>query len=424
MLFFFSLQNEQRLVDINKRLEISHQKVENLRHTNKAITIYAPAKYPAAKCFADIPMTFGWTDDNTPKASTQQNYQIRSGLVPISHKNVNDKLKFYHVPTQTENLNSKIQNLSEYSRYEDGLGVPPANIDSINALLLFDKAENPYNNYRNAQKTDTAGRVSRMTRSDTSSSVSKMEAAPSSIVNRKLGTKKVVDNLFYTPGLHEAPAIDAPFDLPDLPGIADDISFNVVVNEHAIAPSVSSGGLILPDLPDIEGHAFSMATDSVSAPQTNNGTRDLTTSVIGGENVVDSVPTVPPPPPLPLMVQYHAATPPPPPPPLPPIELLKGADKSTSTLAPKHDNNAARNNLMEAIRLAGGKAKLRAAAVQQAADIRKVFGIFCGISKFYILLLISLFYFLLGGQINGKFSDNCYRRWSHGWLAQQAGNAT
>lgn len=386
-------QNAQRISSINKRLEIANEKVDRLSKTNKAITIYAPAKYPGNSIFADIPVTFKSRevdsfcapdeDFEEPNVSINRDYHVKSGLDPIDHKNIQDKLKFYHVPQEKSNKFSITENLV----YKAGLGNPPANIiTSIDALLLFDKPENPYANYRNASKMDSSDSYSttstsaQMAKKDLSS---KLDAAPFSISNRKLTIKK---DLFYTPGLQSAPEIDLPFDLPDLPGIADDISFNINVDENQIAPSNTNTGLMLPDLPDIMNFNFSHAADTVSLASSSKTAahvkkHDEHDSSVGF--VQQQPPKMSPSQSSSIPQQPLLSSPPPPPPPLPPVELLKVSEKSPDVSVPpipKVVEDAARSNLMEAIRHAGGKAKLRAAAPattttteQQMPDKQKVY---------------------------------------------------
>ena len=53
-------------------------------------------------------------------------------------------------------------------------------------------------------------------------------AAPTTITNREELERGTADNYFYMPGLGEVPDIDVPVDLPDLPGVVDDIMYRFV----------------------------------------------------------------------------------------------------------------------------------------------------------------------------------------------------
>lgn len=53
-------------------------------------------------------------------------------------------------------------------------------------------------------------------------------AAPTTITNREELERGTADNYFYMPGLGEVPDIDVPVDLPDLPGVVDDITYRFV----------------------------------------------------------------------------------------------------------------------------------------------------------------------------------------------------
>lgn len=142
-------------------------------------------------------------------------------------------------------------------------------------------------------------------------------------------------------------------DLPDLPGIADDITFNMdddfmIVPSRSRSDTVRSLGISVTDSKD----PITSKAEPIPMPSPS--------SVLTNENIESKVVDIPKPPPpevTPRIEEYIIPPPPPPPsaipkPPPPPIN----ANTNTSPAS------NARLNLLADIRKAGGKAKLRPAA--------------------------------------------------------------
>ncbi|GAB0087798.1 hypothetical protein DMENIID0001_021480 [Sergentomyia squamirostris] len=305
-------KNNSRVDDIRHRINVANAKVEKLVGIKKSVTIYSPAKYPSGETVEDIPVTFPTSHpDDTVKLN--QDYTVESQLDPVSHKRLQDKLHFYHVRKINEQSSSVIP---------EGLGAPPAHLTSINSFLLFNTAENPYEHYN---KVDPLSGTIRTTSSSTvlEDDSQKMEAAPLSISNRNAQPKKVSDNFFYTPQHDDAPALDVPDDLPDLPGIAGDVTFSE--EPHQAFPETTPG--------------------TISTLLPTDDELDLNISVIKPVEIHEEVPKI-----------AEISSPPPPPPPQP----MMTSSPATSTAKPSAEKSLpqmsdARSNLMEAIRQAGGK---------------------------------------------------------------------
>lgn len=374
-------RNNKQINDINHRITVANDKIESLVGTSKAINIFSPAKYPARSRSIDVPATF--SHNTRTKIQLNTDYRVHSKFDPISHRNINDKLQCYHVRDLIVDKTTNGTTLV-------GLGPLPYHIGSINNILLFNESKNVYcDDNSNKNGMNQLYRSKQTFESSTSSNAErKMSAPPMSILNRKLGNKKINENLFYTPGLSEAPQIDVPHDLPDLPGIADDIEFNITdIDELPIVPSqLNALNLnITSDLPPVPTPSSkvelvadtisntSNIPDSIKRVEIESNNQDNTFKIATALEI-QSV-QVPPLPTIPTNLTPQPPPPPPPPPPailLPTIETVKPSPnesnaiiKATPRPQPIIDNSGnMHNSLMAAIRQAGGKAKLRAAELR------------------------------------------------------------
>ncbi|VDM66034.1 unnamed protein product [Strongylus vulgaris] len=177
--------------------------------------------------------------------------------------------------------------------------------------------------------------------------------------------KRVVDPLDYVPEAGPLEDLDLPNILPDLPGIAEDLTlpdFDVVLpavfsdtHQSTVEPD------ILKDLETVGSNASNSASD-VSKPDKNDAKDEKEPSGVADVIVdVRSLPTL-------KEVQSAPAVtsvPPPPPPPPPPPLLLSPAPAPVPQSSLPQTNDRA--DLMAAIRAAGGagKAKLKSIGSQR-----------------------------------------------------------
>ena len=92
----------------------------------------------------------------------------------------------------------------------------------VSSLLSFNTTENPYKKY--VMLDPLAGAVTK-TRSNLEEEEEDIGAAPISITQGEALDRLSTQNYFYVPNLGDVPEIDVPAYLPDLPGIADDVSY-------------------------------------------------------------------------------------------------------------------------------------------------------------------------------------------------------
>lgn len=361
-------RNNAKVQELSTRIERAQAKIRSLVGTKKAIKIYAPARFPSTQVFYDIPQTFGNSETmldehiNNQKHKKQLNYEVRSRIDAPATQALQEKLVFFHVRYKDMNDsfpgNTVAANRIHVNK-SSGMGIVPEKLRSVSSLLHCNGNEMVYgqeNGEKEAWKKAKLFKLQRQ-RQDNTEIKYLLDPAPYSLAHRNQKTDSL-GGLRYTPRLHEAPEINLPLDLPDLPGIADDIQFEGKEHQQ-IAPSLYIENL--PDLTELE-EAVTIATNisnptekqgvvlehSSQPPTTNTVPAQITKSV-----QVSVAPAPPPPPPPPPLPPPHTSTTP----------MQHNAKNENLNLQNPNTNNA-RTELMDAIRKAGGASggRLRAAA--------------------------------------------------------------
>lgn len=218
---------------------------------------------------------------------------------------IGDKLQFFHLKRDKKKQKADKPNLV-------------LNTKSINSLITFTNNENIILN-EPSLKNQT--RDPECLSNDENDYFNRFSTLIKSKANE--------ENFHYFPHLNNAPEIDLPVDLPDLPGIADDIAFT----QDLIAPSLVTMNIVN-DLPSI---------DKLMNEDTSNKKTQESFSTLELPQLIPNPPSIP----------INIPAPPPPPPPIPGNESIPKEQKLSKS------NDVQRNSLMEAIRKAGGKTKLR-----------------------------------------------------------------
>lgn len=318
--------NNKQLANISERIDVASNKISSLAGAKGATQVFSSSKYPAAHVNRQYCSVFA---DGNPIEITRHKVKCKSEAAPDEQL---DTLQFYHV---------KIRKQTNKGANE-GLGQVPKDIRSLNDMLLYNTGKNPYKKY---EMSDTL-KVSQRQNEDEKTNTSEIGAAPLSISERAALSKVPREAYFYSPNLGEVPTIDVPLDLPDLPGIADDLRF-VNNADLGIAPSVTTTPSIpdLPNLPEIPAD----------------------TSV---EEIPPDIVLPPPPPPPPVVPEIKAE---------PEVVETKAPEVPVNSISEEvveekqevkeevqlpslsFNGNNVHANLMEAIRQAGGlkKAKLK-----------------------------------------------------------------
>lgn len=323
--------NDKKLNDIAARIGAANNKVCLLTGAKKATQVFSSSKYPADNINRPYISVFARNTD--PLVITRNSLKCASATpsdAPL------ETLQFYHVKSKTQENELKTS----------GLGNPPDDITSFNEIILYNTGKNVYSKYEMSDTLD----VSHWRQSaEEKESAADIGAAPLSITFPSTTNKTNAGTFSYTPNLGDVPTIDVPLDLPDLPGIADDLRYTTQI-DTAIAPSVTTTPNI-PDLPPIFD--------------------DL--PPIENENITHHPePPQPPPPPPPVFIPQPAVEE------LPEKEtteiLPPDEKKEPVQLAPPplaaSDQIDMHASLMEAIRKAGGSknAKLKSTDAKRSED--------------------------------------------------------
>lgn len=334
--------NQAQLQKINDRVNLAQAKIEKITGSKKATNVFASAKYPAQDTTQFYDTVF--KPDQKLKSPKRPNYHAQGKHKAVDEAVLKEKLQYYHVKGGRKKKADETRG--------EGLGGLPKEIPSVSALLLFNTSENPYKKY---VMLDPLGVVTK-TRTALDDDDLGMAEAPNTIKTNEELQRLQAENYFYVPGIGEVPELDVPIALPNLLGVADDVTYSADLD--SIAPTVL--GSIIPDLPSV-----------VSGSETLPGG-----PAAGGAPPPPAGPPPPGPPPPPA-----GAPPPPPPPPPPPGPPPMGAPPpppppggappppppSANIPVEVASGEGGRSSLMDAIRKAGGT---KGAGLKSAKDKR------------------------------------------------------
>ncbi|KAJ0029193.1 hypothetical protein NQD34_004190 [Periophthalmus magnuspinnatus] len=338
-------KNRQQLQSVTDRIGLAQARVDKIKGSKKAtkVQLYTlhyytctlhlctmPAQLPNTPLQIDWPITPpSSVERQTPPHSLAHGHRIQSKIRPFDEKALQERLMYFPVC-----VNNKKRSEDET---EEGLGSLPRNISSVSSLLLFNTTENLYKKY--VLLDPLAGAV---TKTHTALETEKEEKpfdAPLSITKREQLERQAAESYFYVPNLGQVPELVVPMYLPDLPGIADDLSYSADLGP-GFAPSGNTHNI--PELP-----SFSVDSDLPAerpSPSSPPPPEPASTPVVP----VGAPPSSPPPPPPPADTPTETSR-------SPPSGPVSGAP---SEVVQPSDGRA---SLLESIRNAGGigKAKLR-----------------------------------------------------------------
>jgi WAS protein family homolog 1 len=308
-----------------------------LKTSKRSIKCFSSAKYPISH-----PPKFSSTFHDFTADHFIPKYNVHN--LPsenIESKRYSDKLQFFHLKQDRQQAAAKPNIVF--------------NATSISSLITFINNENilsePSVTVRKPQDTMPLNETIEREGNDFSRFATLIKS-------------KQDESFHYFPNMNQAPEIELPIGL-ELPGIADDIQFSSTVQE-LIAPSLAKMNIVneLPNVADLEAESNRKLVQDNSSKANEKDSTDLPSLPKAVESVKVSTTTtaIVPPPPPPIPASFI--------PPPPPIQ----SNLSDKKPEPKEPQPAdARSSLMQAIRNAGGKSKLRSApaADEQAPTTTK-----------------------------------------------------
>ncbi|CAH0562139.1 unnamed protein product [Brassicogethes aeneus] len=332
-------KNKSKLKDVTKRVEVVQTKINNLKSVKKATQVFSSSKYPANEVNRDYTSLFPCKTVLEIKRHKVKQKNYLPVFDPIN------KLSSYQNKKQSKNNNKC-----------EGLGNMPADIDFVNDLLLYNSGKNLYNKFEMMDVLKGPQNI----KHDNTVDISDIGVAPYSIREGSVVNKSNVKSFFYSPKIGDVPELNVPLDLPDLPGIADDLRYD---GDSGAASTIAPSANTLLELPPIEKLQINKVVTTVTE--------------------VDTATDIIPPAPLPVVVTSQLITPPsPPPPPPPPPPLVQEEEKKEIKIQekvipsppqvqqPEKKDFAGmdmRASLMEAIRNAGGSKKAKLKTINEDA---------------------------------------------------------
>ncbi|XP_077487093.1 WASH complex subunit 1-like [Amblyomma americanum] len=325
-----------RLQSIQARADLARTKISAIRGSSKATKVFSSYKFPAGDPDAAQELAVSLP----PVPLEPSRIRIRSQHLAPDERMLKEKLQFFNVrPPAKANLSAT----KPAWQNEEGLGRLPDSTESIGSLLLFNTGENPYTRY--VQRDPLVGAKRTAPRAEEASTgPNLLGAAPASMSGTgQRGTSQ--EGFLYSPGMGQVPQMDVPAALPDLPGVADDLSYS-----EDLGPSIAPSWL--PELPEVSSDS------SAPPPLPDVGAADLPP--------LDPTPDlgVECPPPLEMdeaevvpsqdAVSAHDTA-----------EVFEASTRSSDQepheelSLPVTEDGSARASLLESIRQAGGKAGLK-----------------------------------------------------------------
>lgn len=205
-----------KLKDVSNRVDEVERKIFQIRGVKNAIQVFSSSKYPANDTGRNYISIFPINSDiPLRRHEVTQKYPLKKDE-PI------DKLHIYHVKL------SKVE-----TEKIGGLGHVPNDVNCVSDLTLYNSGKNPYKEFSILKSVQILQPSAKIENNEKN-----IGTAPASISERLSFQNLPNQEYFYSPDLGDVPSLDVPLDLPDLPGIAGNVRYQED-NNWGIAPSVS-----------------------------------------------------------------------------------------------------------------------------------------------------------------------------------------
>lgn len=368
-----------RLTNINARTAVCLGKVNSVRGSNKATTVFSTAKFPGPKKCNPSPSTFV-DPEEFPSPFLEPDDDTHYSIPQPELSSVGNRAQSQELFDMYQSLNQHGTDMirAEFIMEDKGLGNLPAGLPSVGSCLLFNSHTNPYSNYQTLDNLMSTGRE----RAEDTVTKDGIHAAPSTLVSGEVLPDINALDLTYRPQMGEMASLALPSNLP--------LDFLADIQYDGTA------------LPSIAPSSHRAAVD-MNLPQITDGTNNRTYSAPPSAKEVRPVSTpaatntAPPPPPPsssapPPPPSTNTAPPPPPDPvntaPPPPVDMPKSSmppplENPMAGLKPpaektEDDAPPARMGLLDAIKgmnvnklRSKEEANVKAAKVQVKEEVKK-----------------------------------------------------
>ncbi len=351
-----------RLDQINNRISTCHTKVNSIRGSKKATTVFSTSKFPAPRKLPAYPTLFSQETSMSPsyrEPKDGENYyppDVSKSVVGNDTATAENLLLLTRINTHGSDMERV-----EFVMEDEGLGPVPMKIDYVGSLLLFNSAVNPYKNYTTLDNLVSSGRGAK----DDVTIMKGLASAPATMLNGDLLPDIHGLDLTFKPEMGQMASLALPSNLP-LDFLAD-INYEGAALP-SIAPSAAKANFTLPQITDGGYKPSPSATQPnnaglpppspAAAVQTTSAAQVTPASRPPPPPPPNAPPPPPPPPAVTLAPQAKPAapvpapmdpTPPRPPPPAPPAAVAKREEESDDD-DDESPQGGSRGGLLDAIK--------------------------------------------------------------------------
>jgi len=269
------------LAKVRSRIGHCSEQLSQLEASTRAVTVFAPAKYPSCPDQWDcssVLLDGSCLEDSAwhvhPEIKEDVTYRMAHSIeTPVLDSELSDELGLLAKLLNTsKGATKKVEVIME----EEGLGPIPSGVTSVGALLLFDSKECPYHQYQHKAQGPDGGATDFLSMQGAGQKAVQGDSlanAPHTLTQGDILPEVASLDLSYKPQLGEGPSLDLPSNLP-LPNVANFTwDTQETLSLPSIAPSAFQGTELslpdisqLPSLPEIASTSAPPALPDVKDP--------------------------------------------------------------------------------------------------------------------------------------------------------------
>ncbi|RYH19731.1 hypothetical protein EON65_25620, partial [archaeon] len=224
-------QEKDRVNNIKQRVATCQLKVQKIKGSSQAITVFSTAKFPAPKVLPTCTSLFSQhTDVRTPYRDVIEDVHYLPATYGESVVGNTELAVDVYAIANRLNMQSQSQERVEFIMEDNGLGPLPSHLNSVSSMLLFNSHVNPYREYRALDNLLSSGREKTLQEEKAKT----LASAPTTLISGDALPDIQALDLLFKPSMGEMTALALPENLP-LDFIAN-IQFSAV-DLPSIAPS-------------------------------------------------------------------------------------------------------------------------------------------------------------------------------------------